>query len=203
MKSISLNASWAIGTLQVKYENLSSTPSETYNSERFGSGGGDIVTFSIEPGNYLTKINAAWGRQAPDHPKEEIITIQFETKNGVKSQVFGGASGKAEVESFVLEAPKGQEIIGFFGDHGGRQDLFLRLGIYCQPITAQTTLELAQPETSKNLQSVLQKAKPQELKQKLLTTGLADYGFWSQEMAKQKAQQTEPDKPFRRGRIWC
>jgi cyanobactin cluster PatC/TenC/TruC protein len=32
---------------------------------------------------------------------------------------------------------------------------------------------------------------------------LEDYGFWSQEMAKQKAQQTEPDKPFRRGRIWC
>ncbi|MFM6277860.1 MULTISPECIES: cyanobactin biosynthesis PatC/TenC/TruC family protein [Nostocales] len=22
-------------------------------------------------------------------------------------------------------------------------------------------------------------------------------------MARQKAQQTEPDKPFRRGRIWC
>ena len=38
---------------------------------------------------------------------------------------------------------------------------------------------------------------------KLLSTGLEDYGFWSQEMAKQKAQQTEPDKPFRRGRIWC
>jgi cyanobactin cluster PatC/TenC/TruC protein len=37
----------------------------------------------------------------------------------------------------------------------------------------------------------------------LLSTGLEDYGFWSQEMARQKAQQTEPDKPFRRGRIWC
>jgi cyanobactin cluster PatC/TenC/TruC protein len=42
-----------------------------------------------------------------------------------------------------------------------------------------------------------------EIEPKLLSTGLEDYGFWSQEMAKQKAQQTEPDKPFRRGRIWC
>ncbi|MFM6509626.1 MAG: cyanobactin biosynthesis PatC/TenC/TruC family protein, partial [Dolichospermum sp.] len=45
--------------------------------------------------------------------------------------------------------------------------------------------------------------KPQEIERKLLSTGLEDYGFWSQEMARQKAQQTEPDKPFRRGRIWC
>jgi cyanobactin cluster PatC/TenC/TruC protein len=43
----------------------------------------------------------------------------------------------------------------------------------------------------------------QEIERKLLSTGLEDYGFWSQEMARQKAQQTEPDKPFRRGRIWC
>ncbi|MBE9236408.1 cyanobactin biosynthesis PatC/TenC/TruC family protein [Anabaena aphanizomenioides LEGE 00250] len=44
---------------------------------------------------------------------------------------------------------------------------------------------------------------PVEIERKLLSTGLEDYGFWSQEMARQKAQQTEPDKPFRRGRIWC
>ncbi|MFM6000577.1 MAG: cyanobactin biosynthesis PatC/TenC/TruC family protein [Cuspidothrix sp.] len=37
----------------------------------------------------------------------------------------------------------------------------------------------------------------------MLSTGLEDYGFWSQEMARQKAEQTEPDQPFRRGRIWC
>jgi len=45
--------------------------------------------------------------------------------------------------------------------------------------------------------------KAAEIERKLLSTGLEDYGFWSQEMARQKAQQTEPDKPFRRGRIWC
>ncbi len=42
-----------------------------------------------------------------------------------------------------------------------------------------------------------------EIKRNILSTGLEDYGFWSQEMARQKPQQTEPDKPFRRGRIWC
>ncbi|KHG39285.1 MAG: cyanobactin biosynthesis PatC/TenC/TruC family protein [Aphanizomenon flos-aquae KM1D3_PB] len=51
--------------------------------------------------------------------------------------------------------------------------------------------------------SELEPKLPAEIERKLLSTGLEDYGFWSQEMAKQKAQQTEPDKPFRRGRIWC
>ncbi len=45
--------------------------------------------------------------------------------------------------------------------------------------------------------------KAAEIERKLLSTGLEDYGFWSQEMARQKAQQSEPDKPFHRGRIWC
>lgn len=51
----------------------------------------------------------------PGRPKQEIVTIQFETKKGVKSPVFGGKHGKQEVDPFVLEAPEGQEIIGLFG----------------------------------------------------------------------------------------
>ena len=51
--------------------------------------------------------------------------------------------------------------------------------------------------------STQKKQQPEEIERKLLSTGLEDYGFWSQEMARQKAKQTEPDKPFRRGRIWC
>lgn len=42
----------------------------------------------------------------------------------------------------------------------------------------------------------------EEIKSHLLSTGLEDYGFWWQEMAKDKTQKSEPDKPFRRGRIW-
>ncbi|QSJ16626.1 cyanobactin biosynthesis PatC/TenC/TruC family protein [Nostoc sp. UHCC 0702] len=45
--------------------------------------------------------------------------------------------------------------------------------------------------------------KSEEVKSHLLATGLEDYGFWWQQMAKEKANQTEPEKPFRRGRIWA
>ncbi|MGH1393114.1 MAG: cyanobactin biosynthesis PatC/TenC/TruC family protein [Trichormus sp.] len=45
--------------------------------------------------------------------------------------------------------------------------------------------------------------KTEEIKSHLLATGLEDYGFWWQEMAKAQSDKSEPDKPFRRGRIWC
>jgi cyanobactin cluster PatC/TenC/TruC protein len=40
-----------------------------------------------------------------------------------------------------------------------------------------------------------------EVKSHLLATGLEDYGFWWQQMAKEQSSQKEK-KPFRRGRIW-
>ncbi|WP_414566348.1 MULTISPECIES: LamG-like jellyroll fold domain-containing protein [unclassified Anabaena] len=44
--------------------------------------------------------------------------------------------------------------------------------------------------------------KAEEIKSHLLATGLEDYGFWWEEMAKAHSNKSEPDKPFRRGRIW-
>ncbi|WP_016949096.1 LamG-like jellyroll fold domain-containing protein [Anabaena sp. PCC 7108] len=144
LKSILMDAAWAIGTLQIEYENIDSIPAETYRSAIVGSGGSNVEV-SIQPGDYLTKISGTWGRQAPGYPKEEIITLQFETKKGIKSQIFGGGSGNTEVESFVLEAPEGQEIIGFFGSHGGRQNLLVRLGIYCRPISIPENQQPTEP----------------------------------------------------------
>ncbi|MBK1987689.1 hypothetical protein A0J48_009095 [Sphaerospermopsis aphanizomenoides BCCUSP55] len=145
LKSILLNEAWAISRLQVEYENVASTPGTTYQTEIVGSGGGNRKEVSIQPGDYLTKISGTWGRQAPGYPKEEIITIQFETKNGIKSPLFGGGSGNSEVEPFVLEAPEGQEIIGFFGSHGGPQNLLVRLGIYCQAISISENQQTSEP----------------------------------------------------------
>jgi cyanobactin cluster PatC/TenC/TruC protein len=34
-------------------------------------------------------------------------------------------------------------------------------------------------------------------------TGLEDYGFWCEQVKKERAAKTEPDPPFRRGRIWA
>ncbi len=94
---------------------------------------------------------------APGRPKQEIVTIQFETKKGVKSPVFGGKHGKQEVDPFVLEAPEGQEIIGFFGSYGGGQNLLVRLGIYCQTVTTLAKLEPSNPQTPSNNEEVTPK----------------------------------------------
>ncbi|MDZ8110650.1 MAG: LamG-like jellyroll fold domain-containing protein [Nostoc sp. DedQUE12a] len=63
----------------------------------------------------------------------------------------------------------------------------------------ETTSELgeAKQQTAQNLE------KTKEIEKHLLATGLEDYGFWWQEMLKAQTQKTEPDKPFRRGRIWA
>lgn len=145
LKKVGMMAAWAIGTFEVEYENTTSSPTETYRFGPVGSGGGQKVEVSIEPGDYLTKLTGTWGRQAPGYPKEEIITLQFETHKGIKSSVFGGGSGQSETEPFILEAPEGHEIIGFFGTHGGPQDLIVRLGIYCQPVQQPAT---PQPTTT-------------------------------------------------------
>ncbi|WP_071187587.1 LamG-like jellyroll fold domain-containing protein [Trichormus sp. NMC-1] len=172
LKSVSMNVAWAITRLQVEYENIASTPAQTYLTAIVGSGGGNRKEVSIQPGDYLTKISGTWGRQAPGYPKEEIITIQFETKQGIKSPIFGGESGRTEVEPFVLEAPEGQEIIGFFGSHGGPQDLLVRLGIYCQPTSIpenQQPTEPVQPTESSVIPENQQPAEPVQPPESLVT----------------------------------
>lgn len=41
-----------------------------------------------------------------------------------------------------------------------------------------------------------------EFKQDTSTTGLSDYGLWSQQVKEERAKLPEVDPPFRRGRIW-
>ena len=44
---------------------------------------------------------------------------------------------------------------------------------------------------------------PKPIKSSTSTTGLEDYGFWSDQVKKELAGRNEPDAPFRRGRIWA
>jgi hypothetical protein len=86
--------------------------------------------FEIPPGDYLVAVSVGWGSQSPGYAKNEVVTLRFETKKGLRSPVYGGTSGSAEVTEYTLTAPEGQEIIGFFGARGGDQNLILRLGIH-------------------------------------------------------------------------
>ncbi|MCA2552201.1 MAG: DUF2235 domain-containing protein, partial [Microcystis sp. M04BS1] len=169
LKKVFVNAGWAIDALQVEYENPASIPGETYLSDLVGGRGGTKEEFSTPVGDYLTKISGTWGMSAPGRPKQEIVTIQFETKKGVKSPVFGGKHGKQEVEPFVLEAPEGQEIIGFFGSYGGGQNLLVSLGIYCQTVTTLAKLEPSNPQTPSNNEAVTPKEQSSSIKPETLT----------------------------------
>ncbi len=134
IKTILINAGWAVDRLQVEYEERSDAGVSSHMSEVGGKGRGNSNKFSIEPGDYITKVYGTWGRQAPGYPKEEIISLQFETHKKGKSPVFGGGNSRKEVESFVFEAPENHEIIGFLGAYGSHQNALVRLGVYCQPV---------------------------------------------------------------------
>ncbi|NET60575.1 MAG: hypothetical protein F6K47_31895, partial [Symploca sp. SIO2E6] len=144
--SIRVWHAWAIDNIEVKIQ--SGNSSYDFRCKPLSKKSGE--EFNLETGDYLTKISGTWGRQAPGYPKEEIITLQFHTHKGITSKVFGGGSGKQEVESFSLEAPEGQEIIGIFGIHGGRQDLLTSLGIYLKPVEESALVTPKEERTHSN-----------------------------------------------------
>ncbi|NER96647.1 MAG: hypothetical protein F6J86_22850, partial [Symploca sp. SIO1B1] len=163
--SISVWHAWAIGNIIVNIQ--SSANSYVLRCKQPPSPEGE--EFNLEAGDYLTKVSGTWGRQAPGYPKEEIITLQFHTYKGVTSKVFGGGSGKQEVEPFSLEAPEGQEIIGFFGVYGGRQDVLTSLGIYLRPVEEPTPVP-EEPTTTEQEQTTTDKEEPTTAEQEQITT---------------------------------
>lgn len=59
--------------------------------------------------------------------------------------------------------------------------------------------ERKKPERKVDLAARLKK----EAEHDYLMTGLSDYGFWCDQMKKERASHKQEDPPFRRGRIWC
>nr|AXN93576.1 ORF2 [Cylindrospermum moravicum CCALA 993] len=146
IKSIRVNAGWAINKIQVQYENTAASPPEIYDSPAFGREGGTLSEFRLEAGDYLTGVSGSWGAGSPGHPKTEIITLQFHTHKGIKSQEFGGGNPQKQVEPFSLVAPEGWEIVGFFGACGDPDNCLARLGVYSTtPVTA-APLAAVKPE---------------------------------------------------------
>ncbi|GAX36560.1 LamG-like jellyroll fold domain-containing protein [Nodularia sp. NIES-3585] len=138
IKTLRVKAGWAVDNIQVEYETLDTTGAETYLSPACGGGGGNLVEFSLDADDYITEVIGSWGRQAPDYPKQEIVTLQFKTHKGVTSPVMGGGNAKKDVEPFSLKAPPDCEIIGFFGEHG---NTLYNLGIYLQPVLTNNLVD--------------------------------------------------------------
>ena len=134
IKTLRFHAGWAVDKIQVVYEDVATNPPQTYESEAVGGGGGSPKEFSLETGDYITEVLGSWGSQAPGYPKEEIISLQFQTNKGVKSPEFGGGNSNKEIEPFCFVAPQGYEVIGFFGSNGSHQNSLVRLGVYLRAV---------------------------------------------------------------------
>lgn len=134
IKTIRLHCAWGIDKIQVQYENLANNSHQTYESAAAGGPGGGYAEFSLVPGDYLTGVFGTWGKLTSGYQKEDIVSLQFKTNKGVKSQVFGGYNNQKEVEPFSFEAPEGYEIIGFFGAYGGSYNVLVRLGVYLKAV---------------------------------------------------------------------
>ncbi|MBE9061181.1 LamG-like jellyroll fold domain-containing protein [cf. Phormidesmis sp. LEGE 11477] len=129
-------ACWAVDGLGVAYQDSVTVPNADVDSGRLGD---TPRVFFIDDDDYLTKVTGTWGLQTQNHSVPVIISLQFHTRNGVSSEVFGGESKhrQTKITPFSLEAG-GEEIIGFCGAYGATQDrnrniLMIRLGAYAKP----------------------------------------------------------------------
>lgn len=128
LHSVVVVTGWAINGLGLSYEEAGGAPTLIQPA---GMEPAPVrSTFEIPRGDSLVAVKVGWGSQYPGYPSNEVITLQFETKNGLKSPVYGGTSGSAKVTEHVLRAPEGHEIIGLFGARGGPQNLIQRLGAH-------------------------------------------------------------------------
>ncbi len=94
---------------------------ETQSSQEYGGDGGDPWTFNIQSDDYLTEIKGFIG----DHNSVRVFSLQFVTRNGVESEVFGKATSSSK--PFSYQCPDGYQIVGIFGRAGAEIDA---LGVY-------------------------------------------------------------------------
>ncbi len=93
-------------------------------SPPFGGNGGNPFQFLIPTGDYLTQIIGSAGQY---DGTARLFSLQFITKSGVKSPVYGSAGPG----NFYYRCPPGYQITGIFGRSGTAVDA---LGIYIDAI---------------------------------------------------------------------
>ncbi|ETK88013.1 hypothetical protein L915_07663 [Phytophthora nicotianae] len=80
-----------------------------------GGTGGTDNTLALEPGEYITTMEAHWGQKS-GHTR--IFYLSLGTNKG--NTVSGGSQTK---EKGTVTAPKGFQLVGFFGRYGDEMDL--------------------------------------------------------------------------------
>lgn len=131
IQSIVVVTGWAVNAVGISYDDGAGSAPYLVQPEGMAPAPTRNV-FEIPRGDSLVAVKVGWGAQAPGYANNEVITLQFETANGLRSAVYGGSSGHAQVTEFQLRAPDGHEIIGLFGARGGGQNLIQRLGATVQ-----------------------------------------------------------------------
>jgi hypothetical protein len=107
----------------------------------------------------VVAIHGGYGAQAPGYPSNEIITLQFETKKGLTSPVYGGQSKQPQTTPFTLRAQEGHQIIGFFGTRGSaipNQMNVLSLGAHVMrvPVSVEDRLSSVEKQLAELTEAV-------------------------------------------------
>lgn len=90
-----------------------------------GGTGGSEDSWIISTRECLVRVSGTYD-VSHKSPRPRIFSLQFHLHNGVSSRLFG-KNGK---HNFVLSAPNGEEIVGFFGKEGAELDA---IGIVTAP----------------------------------------------------------------------
>jgi hypothetical protein len=96
----------------------------TQSSAQFGGDGGNPFQFSISTSDYVTQIVGSVGQH---DGSVRLFSLQFITKSGAKSAVYG----KAGSGNFNYQCPPGYQITGIFGRSKSAVDA---LGVYIDAI---------------------------------------------------------------------
>ncbi|OWZ22809.1 hypothetical protein PHMEG_0002429 [Phytophthora megakarya] len=103
-----------------------------------GGAGGKENTLTLEPGEYITSLEAYVGKK---NGKTRIYYLRLGTSGG--NQVSGGTQTE---EKYIQVAPKGYQLGGFFGRYGDEIDLIGAVWSRIQAVNETTTLVVSADE---------------------------------------------------------
>lgn len=103
LKEVRIRSGAFIDAIQTVYVN---TIGQTFVSNRYGGGGGNLDIFTLAPGEYITRISGKYG--------SFVDSLLIQTNKG-RIKGWGGTGGSA---TYIYTVPPGSSIHGFFGRSG-------------------------------------------------------------------------------------
>ncbi|KAL3664673.1 hypothetical protein V7S43_010422 [Phytophthora oleae] len=123
--SITINAADRVDAVALDVVSPEGNPSTFYH----GGNGGDKNTLTLAEGEYITGMEAHWGKY---YRKTRVMYIEFITSAG--NIIFGGTPQENTDKKGTANAPEGYQLGGFMGFAGNELDSVGAVWTSVQPV---------------------------------------------------------------------